>query len=109
MAWTAPRDWSNNSDVPDGIVTAAMLNVDVRDNLTVLSTHTHTGAAGQGGASMSGGVGKVMGAVVGAFIMGVMNNGMSIVGIGIDYQQVIKGLVLLAAVIFDVYNKNKQG
>lgn len=62
-----------------------------------------------GGASMSGGVGKVLGAVVGAFIMGVMNNGMSIMGIGIDYQQVIKGLVLLAAVIFDVYNKNKQG
>ncbi|MBL4769045.1 MAG: sugar ABC transporter permease [Rhodobacteraceae bacterium] len=62
-----------------------------------------------GGASMSGGVGKVVGAVVGALIMGVMNNGMSIMGIGIDYQQVIKGLVLLAAVIFDVYNKNKQG
>ena len=62
-----------------------------------------------GGASMSGGVGKIVGAVVGAFIMGVMNNGMSIMGIGIDYQQVIKGLVLLAAVIFDVYNKKKQG
>ncbi|UTW12076.1 multiple monosaccharide ABC transporter permease [Marinobacterium rhizophilum] len=61
-----------------------------------------------GGASMSGGVGKVIGAVVGAFIMGVMNNGMSILGIGIDWQQVIKGLVLLAAVIFDVYNKNKS-
>ena len=60
-----------------------------------------------GGASMSGGVGKIVGAVVGAFIMGVMNNGMSIMGIGIDYQQVIKGLVLLAAVIFDVYNKSK--
>jgi len=60
-----------------------------------------------GGASASGGVGKVMGAVIGAFIMGVMNNGMSIVGIGIDYQQVIKGLVLLAAVFIDVYNKNK--
>lgn len=60
-----------------------------------------------GGASMSGGVGTVVGAVVGAFIMGVMNNGMSILGIGIDYQQVIKGLVLLAAVIFDVYNKSK--
>ena len=44
---------------------------------------------------------------MGAFIMGVMNNGMSIMGIGIDYQQVIKGLVLLAAVCFDVYNKNK--
>ncbi|MCP1200261.1 multiple monosaccharide ABC transporter permease [Notoacmeibacter sp. MSK16QG-6] len=60
-----------------------------------------------GGASMSGGVGTVVGAVVGAFIMGVMNNGMSILGIGIDWQQVIKGLVLLAAVIFDVYNKQK--
>ncbi|MEX6506873.1 multiple monosaccharide ABC transporter permease [Jiella sp. M17.18] len=61
-----------------------------------------------GGASMSGGVGTIMGAVIGAFIMGVMNNGMSILGIGIDYQQVIKGLVLLAAVIFDVVNKNRS-
>jgi putative multiple sugar transport system permease protein len=60
-----------------------------------------------GGASMAGGVGTVVGAVVGAFIMGVMNNGMSIMGIGIDWQQMIKGLVLLAAVVFDVYNKNK--
>ncbi|MBH0239615.1 multiple monosaccharide ABC transporter permease [Methylobrevis albus] len=60
-----------------------------------------------GGASAYGGVGKVMGAVIGAFIMGVMNNGMSILGIGIDYQQVIKGLVLLAAVFIDVYHKNK--
>lgn len=60
-----------------------------------------------GGASMSGGVGTVVGAVIGAFIMGVMNNGMSILGIGIDWQQVIKGLVLLAAVVFDVLNKKK--
>jgi putative multiple sugar transport system permease protein len=58
-------------------------------------------------ASMTGGSGNILGVVVGALIMGVMNNGMSILGIGIDYQQVIKGLVLLAAVIFDVYNKNK--
>ena len=62
-----------------------------------------------GGASAYGGVGKIIGAVVGAFIIGVMNNGMSIMGIGIDWQQVIKGLVLLAAVFFDVYNKNKAG
>ena len=61
-----------------------------------------------GGASAAGGVGKVFGAVIGAFIMGVMNNGMSILGVGIDYQQVIKGLVLLAAVFVDVYNKNKR-
>ncbi|MCD7058948.1 multiple monosaccharide ABC transporter permease [Pelagibacterium xiamenense] len=60
-----------------------------------------------GGASMAGGVGTIVGAVIGAFIMGVMNNGMSIMGIGIDWQQMIKGLVLLAAVIFDVYNKTK--
>lgn len=60
-----------------------------------------------GGASMSGGVGTIIGAVIGAFVMGVMNNGMSILGIGIEWQQVIKGLVLIAAVFFDVYNKNK--
>lgn len=60
-----------------------------------------------GGASMTGGSGKIVGVVVGALIMGVMNMGMSILGIGIDYQQVIKGLVLLVAVIFDVYNKSK--
>ncbi len=60
-----------------------------------------------GGASMTGGSGKIVGVVIGALIMGVMNMGMSILGIGIDYQQMIKGLVLLIAVIFDVYNKTK--
>jgi putative multiple sugar transport system permease protein len=60
-----------------------------------------------GGASAYGGVGKVAGAVIGALIMGVMNNGMSILGIGIDYQQVIKGLVLLGAVCLDVYNQRR--
>lgn len=60
-----------------------------------------------GGASAMGGVGQVAGSVVGGFIMGVMNNGMSIVGVNIDWQQVVKGLVLLGAVVFDVYNKNK--
>ena len=60
-----------------------------------------------GGASMTGGSGKIVGVVIGALIMGVMNMGMSIMGVGIEYQQVIKGLVLLIAVIFDVYNKNK--
>jgi putative multiple sugar transport system permease protein len=60
-----------------------------------------------GGAATTGGVGKIIGAVIGAFIMGVMNNGMSIMGIGIDLQQVIKGTVLLLAVFLDVYYKNK--
>ncbi|MFZ6026850.1 MAG: multiple monosaccharide ABC transporter permease [Chloroflexota bacterium] len=61
-----------------------------------------------GGASASGGIGTIIGAVVGAFVIGVMNNGMSILGIGIDWQQAIKGFVLLLAVFFDVYNKNKS-
>jgi putative multiple sugar transport system permease protein len=61
-----------------------------------------------GGASASGGIGTVIGAVIGALVMGVLNNGMSILGIGIDVQQAIKGLVLLFAVFFDVYNKNKS-
>lgn len=60
-----------------------------------------------GGASASGGVGKVMGVVIGAFVMGVMNNGMSILGIGIYWQYVVKGLVLLAAVYVDGYQKNR--
>lgn len=64
-------------------------------------------AAFIGGASASGGVGTVIGAVVGALVMGVMNNGMSIIGLGVDWQQLIKGLVLLLAVAFDIYNKKR--
>ncbi|MEO6607344.1 MAG: multiple monosaccharide ABC transporter permease [Aestuariivirga sp.] len=60
-----------------------------------------------GGAAVTGGVGKVTGAVIGAFIMGVMNNGMSLVGIDIGWQFVIKGAVLMLAVFLDVYYKNK--
>jgi putative multiple sugar transport system permease protein len=64
-------------------------------------------AAFIGGAAVTGGVGTVVGAIVGGLIMGVMNNGMSLLGIGIDYQQAIKGLVLLGAVAFDVWNKRR--
>ncbi len=60
-----------------------------------------------GGASFTGGIGTVFGAVIGALVMGVLNNGMSLMGIGIDWQQAIKGIVLLAAVAFDVLNRNK--
>lgn len=60
-----------------------------------------------GGASTSGGIGTVIGAIVGALLMGVLNNGMSIMGVKIDWQQAIKGFVLLAAVAFDVYSKSK--
>lgn len=65
-------------------------------------------AAFIGGASASGGVGTVVGAIVGGLVMGVMNNGMSLLGLGVDWQQAIKGGVLMLAVAFDVYNKNKS-
>lgn len=60
-----------------------------------------------GGASAYGGIGTVPGAIIGGLVMGIMNNGMSLLGLGVDWQQGIKGLVLLAAVAFDIYNKNK--
>ncbi|NLM86717.1 MAG: sugar ABC transporter permease [Clostridiales bacterium] len=65
------------------------------------------GACFIGGASAYGGIGTVGGTLIGALIMGVLNNGMSIMGISIDLQQVVKGLVLLAAVAFDVISKQK--
>ena len=61
-----------------------------------------------GGASTSGGVGRVMGAVVGGLVMGVLNNGMSLLGVDSNWQYVIKGLVLLFAVVFDLYSKKKK-
>ena len=89
-----------------GLVFAARLNTATPGAGTSFELDV-IAAAFIGGASATGGVGTVIGAVIGAFVMGVMNNGMSILGVGIDWQQVIKGLVLLLAVFFDVYNKNK--
>ncbi|WP_240796270.1 multiple monosaccharide ABC transporter permease [Streptomyces sp. RFCAC02] len=65
-------------------------------------------AAFIGGASMSGGVGTVLGAVIGGLVLGVLDNGMQLLTIGEDWQQVIKGLVLLLAVAFDVWNKRRS-
>ncbi|MFD7706605.1 multiple monosaccharide ABC transporter permease [Streptomyces sp. NPDC059785] len=62
-----------------------------------------------GGASMSGGVGTVLGAIIGGLVLGVLNNGMNLLSVGSDWQQVIKGLALLLAVGFDVWNKRKVG
>lgn len=61
-----------------------------------------------GGASTSGGTGRVMGAVVGGLVMGVLNNGMSLLGVDNNWQQAIKGFVLLFAVVFDLYSKKKK-
>ena len=62
-----------------------------------------------GGAAVTGGVGRVTGAIVGGLIMAVMSNGMSLMGIDQSIQAVVKGLVLLLAVAFDVYNKRRAG
>ena len=61
-----------------------------------------------GGASTTGGIGTVIGAIVGGLLMGVLNNGMSIMGVSIDWQQAIKGFVLLVAVGFDVLSKSRS-
>lgn len=61
-----------------------------------------------GGASAYGGVGSVVGMVVGATLMGVINQGMSIMGMEANYQKVVKGLVLLIAIIFDVMSKKEK-
>lgn len=62
-----------------------------------------------GGAAVTGGVGRITGAMIGGLIMAVMTNGMQLMGIGQPVQQCVKGLVLLLAVAFDVYNKKRAG
>lgn len=62
-----------------------------------------------GGAAVAGGAGTIVGAVVGAFIMGILNNGMSLFGWSTDIQKIVKGAVLLGAVTVDVLNKRKKG
>ncbi len=61
-----------------------------------------------GGTSFSGGVGTISGTVIGAFIIGILNNGMSLLGVPTFYQLIIKGLIIIVAVWFDVLNKRKS-
>ena len=61
-----------------------------------------------GGASAYGGEGNIFGIVIGALLMGVINMGMSIMGTDANYQKVIKGLVVLGAIIFDVLSNKKK-
>ena len=61
-----------------------------------------------GGASAYGGTGKISGVIIGATLMGLINQGMSIMGIDSNYQRVVKGIVLLLAVMFDVLSKREK-
>ena len=65
-------------------------------------------AAFIGGTAVTGGIGKVSGAIIGALIMGVLNMGLSIMNVDPAWQQAIKGLVLIAAVAFDLVNKRRS-
>ncbi|WP_020612582.1 multiple monosaccharide ABC transporter permease [Sediminispirochaeta bajacaliforniensis] len=62
-----------------------------------------------GGASATGGIGTIIGAITGGLVMGVINNGMSLMNIGADWQYVVKALVLLLAVFYDIYTRRKSG
>lgn len=62
-----------------------------------------------GGAAITGGVGRITGAMIGGLIMAIMTNGMQLMGVSTSTQQVVKGLVLLLAVAFDVFNKRRAG
>jgi putative multiple sugar transport system permease protein len=66
-------------------------------------------AAFIGGAAVTGGIGKVQGAIIGGLIMAVMANGMQIMGIGQSTQSIVRGVVLVLAVAFDVFNKRRAG
>ena len=63
-------------------------------------------AAYVGGVSAAGGVGKVTGSLIGALVMGSLISGMNLMGVGIAYQYIVRGAVLVAAVIFDVATRN---
>lgn len=90
-----------------GLVLAARLNAATPQAGTSMELDAMA-AVYFGGASTSDGIGTVMGAIVGGLVMGVLNNGMSILGVGVDWQQAIKGLILLLAVVLDIYNKKKK-
>ena len=62
-----------------------------------------------GGASATGGIGSVMGAIIGGLVMAGINNGMSLMNIAAQWQYVVKAVILLLAVFYDIYTRRKSG
>lgn len=62
-----------------------------------------------GGAAASGGIGTIIGAITGGLVMGAINNGMSLMNIGADWQYVVKASILLLAVFYDIWSRKKSG
>jgi putative multiple sugar transport system permease protein len=89
-----------------GVIVTARLQAATPDAGNMFELHA-IASSFIGGASMSGGVGTIIGAVIGGLVMGVMNQGMRVLGVATDTVQVVLGLVVLAAVFFDVWNKKR--
>ena len=91
-----------------GILLASRLN-GASPNLGTMFELDAISAVIIGGTSFSGGIGTIGGTVIGAFIIGILNNGMSLLGVPTFYQLIIKGLIIILAVWFDVLQKGKKG
>ena len=90
-----------------GILLASRLN-GASPNLGTMFELDAISAVIIGGTSFAGGVGTISGTVIGAFIIGILNNGMSLLGVPTFYQLMIKGFIIIAAVWFDVLSKKKK-
>ncbi len=66
-------------------------------------------AAYVGGVSTSGGVGKITGSLIGALVMSSLTSGMNLMGVNISYQYIIRGVILVVAVVFDIITRRKKG
>ena len=91
-----------------GVVFTARLNLASPSNGSGFELEA-IAAAFVGGAAVAGGYGTVGAVLIGGIIIGILNNGMSILGLGTEWQQTVKGLVLLAAVAFDILSKRRAG
>jgi D-xylose transport system permease protein len=89
-----------------GIILASRLN-GASPNLGTMFELDAIAAVVIGGTSLAGGSGKVAGTIIGALLIGVLNNGMSLLGVVTFYQLIIKGLIIILAVWFDVIQKKK--
>lgn len=90
-----------------GILLASRLN-GASPNLGNMFELDAIASAVIGGTSLSGGTGTIVGSIIGTFIIGILNNGMSLLNIDIFYQFIVKGLIIIVAVWFDVVNKKNK-